>query len=581
MSDGRASPTRPRVLCGLATAAALLVPGTARAWSIGTQLDEDGCHESITAQALIAARTRFATAPELTPTRDEAALIADVLFKPAGELRGDIGGMSLLLGVRDNDVKDKDPLAALDVVTLQGDPATQEEHCMRAAEDDGAAGEARSMDVCRAFIKMRAMQALDGLDASGTVDPDRRIELAVYLGFAGRVVPRLPLFYVRMGQAMHALEDGFTHTYRTGDGLRVTTVLNWVEFVGNDFDPARDGPGHHPPLDHCHGGDPLVLRNYHNAIDAATALMEVALDPSLSRDQKAAGFDAVTAKYLTFEDHGCTLDNGWCDAPEEQVTDPSALGCDAGAGGGGASSWLVLVIGAAALVILRRRGAMLLAIGLVMTAQVARADDRKRTAATEHEVATTPIPPAVVAPPAAGQTEPGRDVPTPTVHEVLQVRKDKRLGPALGFTGAVGVSVDRAAGVGTLGVRYRLNETWLVGGDVAWNPWISSSPNRFTSGSLNIYGTLIRRYPMRFDRVNLRTSLHLGTSTLLFDVYGAPKYSTGPYFAVSLLGIDYDLGGSVRLVVDPAEIAVPMPEVGQLPLWYSQFRFMVGLQYGS
>ena len=49
----------------------------------------------------------------------------------------------------------------------------------------------------------------------------------------------------------------------------------------------------------------------------------------------------------------------------------------------------------------------------------------------------------------------------------------------------------------------------------------------------------IRRYPMAFDRVNLRSSLHLGTSTLLFDVYGAPRYSTGPYAAVSLLGIDY------------------------------------------
>lgn len=165
--------------------------------------------------------------------------------------------------------------------------------------------------------------------------------------------------------------------------------------------------------------------------------------------------------------------------------------------------------------------------------------------------------------------------------DVQAVRKDKQLGPALGFTLSAGVSVDRGAGVGTIGARYRLNERWLVGLDGGWNPWITSSPRRMTNGSLNIYATVIRRYPMKFDRVNLRTSLHLGTATLLFDVYGAPKYSTGPYFAVSLLGIDYDLGGSLRIVVDPAEIAIPVPEIGQLPLWYSQFRFMVGLQYGS
>jgi hypothetical protein len=95
------------------------------------------------------------------------------------------------------------------------------------------------------------------------------------------------------------------------------------------------------------------------------------------------------------------------------------------------------------------------------------------------------------------------------------------------------------------------------------------------------YATLIRRFPMQFDRVNLRTSLHLGVSTLLFDVYGAPLYSTGPYIAISPLGIDYDFGGAVRLVIDPVEFALPVPLLGQLPLYYEQVRFMIGLQIGS
>ncbi|HEX8113416.1 MAG TPA: hypothetical protein VF516_37055, partial [Kofleriaceae bacterium] len=68
---------------------------------------------------------------------------------------------------------------------------------------------------------------------------------------------------------------------------------------------------------------------------------------------------------------------------------------------------------------------------------------------------------------------------------------------------------------------------------------------------------------------------------LLFDVYGAPKYSTGPYGAISLLGLDYDLGQAVRIVFDPMEIALPVPLLGQLPLYYEQFRFVIGVQFGA
>jgi hypothetical protein len=82
---------------------------------------------------------------------------------------------------------------------------------------------------------------------------------------------------------------------------------------------------------------------------------------------------------------------------------------------------------------------------------------------------------------------------------------------------------------------------------------------------------------MKFDRVNLRTSLHLGASTLLFDVPGAPKWSVGPYGSFTPLGIDYDLGGSVRIVIDPVEIAVPVPFIGLIPLYYEQFRVLVGI----
>jgi hypothetical protein len=177
--------------------------------------------------------------------------------------------------------------------------------------------------------------------------------------------------------------------------------------------------------------------------------------------------------------------------------------------------------------------------------------------------------------------EPGRDVKTPTVAEVQAVRRDKKLGSKIGFALNLGGAIARPAAAGAIGLRYRIDERWIVGIDAAWNPWITTSPVKMTAGAFELYATGIRRFPMRFDRVNLRSSLHVGMSTLLFDVYGAPKHATGLYVAGCLLGLDYDLGNSLRLVVDPAEMAVAIPHLGDLPLWYEQFRFMIGLQYGA
>ena len=102
-----------------------------------------------------------------------------------------------------------------------------------------------------------------------------------------------------------------------------------------------------------------------------------------------------------------------------------------------------------------------------------------------------------------------------------------------------------------------MNERWLLGLDAEWNPWITTAPWAAKAGAASLYATVIHRYPMKLDRVNLRTTFSLGASTLLFDVYGAPKYDIGPFVGFSPLGIDYDLGNSVRLVFDPLGVEVP------------------------
>jgi uncharacterized protein (TIGR03382 family) len=546
---------------------------TADAWAIGSQLDNDGCHELITAEALRAVRATLDTAPALTPTRDEAAMIADVLFTPPDDLVKDLAGMTLLLGVRDNDLKGIDPLSSLELIQVHGDPDTQHEHCIRASTDDDIAGNEAALATCRAYIVQLATEALGGLDASGIVDPTIRAPFTLHVGIRGEIEPSLPLFYLRISAAMHALQDGFPHTYRTGDGMKVTVVLNSIDPVNGPYDEPRDGPPHRAELDRCWESDPILARNYELSIQASTELLYAALDPTLGRDAKIALFDSIAAKYHSF-DGACTFDNNWCDSPEAEVTN-SITGCDSsGPGGLGlALAVLVVVFG------VRRRRAFASASVLIVFALAtpARADDPPPTAAEDQP--GVPIPAADPDP--HDGTEPGRDAKTPTVKEVQEVRADKKLGSPWGITGSFGGAVARPSIVTSVGGRYRITEKWIVGIDAGWNPWVTTSPMAVKSGVLTVSGVATRRFPMRFDRVNLRTTLHLGVSTLLFDVYGAPKYSTGPYLAFSPLGIDYDLGHAVRIIWDPMEMALPMPLVGQIPLYYEQFRFLIGLQIGG
>jgi hypothetical protein len=145
----------------------MLLPAPAHAWAIGSQINEAGCHEPITADALRAVRARFDTAPPLTPSRDEDAMIAAVLFSPPADFVDDLAGMALLLGVRDNDLKGINPLSSLDLIQVHGNPETQDEHCIRSADDDGDGGNRAALAACRGFTVVGiAVVALHEEDAA-------------------------------------------------------------------------------------------------------------------------------------------------------------------------------------------------------------------------------------------------------------------------------------------------------------------------------------------------------------------------------------------------------------------------------
>src|SRR5512133_243535 len=239
---------RTRHLVALTGAAAaalvwlLAIPRATNAYTVSTILTE-GCHERLTTDALRAVRSDPLLAAPIAVTRDEQALIDDLEFTPPSDMK-DLGGVTLLVGARDNDVKGRASDDLTQMAWVHGNPNNQDEHCLRSEAQDEPGGSAAAVAACRAFIRGRILEALDGLDAGGVPDPSKRTSLPLHLALRGGVDASLPTYYVRMGQAIHAVEDSFTHTYRTADQLQITVALNWIDESNGTYKQSRDGPAH-------------------------------------------------------------------------------------------------------------------------------------------------------------------------------------------------------------------------------------------------------------------------------------------------------------------------------------------------
>jgi hypothetical protein len=578
-------------------AALLSFSGHASAFTIETSVTA-GCHEAITATALRAVRGAVPNAPPIAPDRDELALINDLPFTVDDDLR-DIGGASLLIGARDNDIKGFGVISVDQLSQLQSDPLTQREHCLRSSGEDESGGSEASLLDCRDYIRDRVLRAIDGLDAGGTPDPKQRASVALVLSVRGLVSASLPLFYFRMGQALHALEDGFTHSLRTTDGMRVTAALNYIDLANGQLDEQRDGPPHESQLDRCDDPDELRTRNHRLAIQASTEMLRAALDSSLDRGEKERAVDEVLTRYLSYEP-GCNFANGWCHAPETSLSG-SAWGCALVGTSGGAGS---LGPGAIALVLtlMRRAGkrarrvrtpALALAFAAVVVAAPSTALAQPAPAPPRSAAPTSPATPPtdltaaelkanakvdapVAPPPKEGETP--RVVARLVTKEEARAERTERDRSRFSLYIAASGAIDKPAIAGALAARLQLTEAWVIGLDAEFNPYYGIQSRSFRMGSFNGYATLIRRYPMRFETVNLRTSAHLGTSVLLMDLYGAPRGSTGIFLGVSPLGVEWKISRALYIVVDPINLAVAAPQLAATPFVYQQYRSTIGIE---
>ena len=301
----------------------------------------------------------------------------------------------------------------------------------------------------------------------------------------------------------------------------------------------------------------------------------VTLDAAATPAEKLARADALMAQYLTLEP-GCSFDNRWCDAPEAELAVVGRLRLRRrgrrvdGAPVRGAAIVFVLVFMIAA----AARSWRSVVFVLACCARSHSRWPRQRIAFAEP-----PTPPqAAPAATAPAVTEPGRDTPS-DAQAIEQTRRAP--GPRFGAQLTVAGAIDRAGVAATLGLRFRLTEKWVFGLDGEINPFLGLKDATARPGAFNLYASVVRRYPMTWERVNLRTTVQAGLSTLLFDLYGAPAGSVGPYVGLSILGLDVDLGHALRLVFDPALVTMPVPHVTGQPFYYLQYRVSVALSFGG
>lgn len=534
-----------RFLRVAALAAALVcVASPVRAFSLESAIT-DGCHERISLDALRAIRLAGPNAPAIAEDR---ALVADVPFSLPVEMR-ELAAATLLIGNRDNDLKGRGAGEVDQLTLVHGDPRFQREHCLRAREDDEPDGTARAIEACTGFIREKVADALEGLGAEGRPDPAQKAHVSVQLELRGQVDVELPRYWLRIGQAMHALQDGFSHTFRTPDRRRVRSALNWIEYVDREEVEARDGPIHRGELDQCVDVDELRQQNLAAATEASRLLLEVTLDPARDRAAKLAAVDELLATYFGVE-QGCIEANGWCGSPERDYAVSASCGCDA--------------IGA------RARSAAWIAAGLVVLAALAR---RRRWTAALFAVLLFTRTASAQEP----EPEPAPTVPTP--QEVADEHKEReRKLKRWGIYAAGSGSITNPGLSGQLGGRFRLSERWTVGLDGEINGWYGVHTKAFRTGAFNGYLTAILRFPLRFASVNLRTTAQAGTSVMLIDLYGAPRGSVGFFLGLVPLGLEYKVASHLYLVLDALGVALPVPSLKGAPFAYPQYRTAFGVE---
>jgi hypothetical protein len=528
---------------------ATLYAASAGAWQIEDPIHQP-CHERISQAALT--RSGYVRTP--SPLKGNDARLRDHLEFDASRYDANIYALSLVLGVRNADTHGGADFSFGNNANAANADDDQRAHCLRSKSQDGPQGDTAAIADCQATIEALYWQAIGTLDADGQVSPDTRTDATVATEFQGSVSYPLSGFYYFAGRAIHAVQDSFTHSFRSPDGHRIRHVFNWSEQVSCTLDEGRDGHGHETVLDDCKEGDPSEAERFELATQASAELLSALGEPG-SHAERAERIAAFLESWMSYEPD-CTLQNHYCESPvydwlkhsnrsDQDICD-GPLSCQSSVPSRGPlapSSGLLLVTSTLALTALglrrRRFAAALLGGALLLSSAPARAD--------EAESADPPLPRAA------------RKVGGPRLEARASLSVDN---PAYAF-GLAGLYGFKRADVGVF---------------AELNPWYSIERRRMSLGATN-FGVLGHYlHPLRRDLV-LRFGLGVGLSMLNADMLGVNAGNLGVFLNVRAMGLIWEFADGVALTVDPLDIALPAPGLTGWPILFTQHRTSLGLQF--
>ncbi len=556
----------PWAVVASALSVATFVSTPARAWQIQDPIHKS-CHERISHAALRA--VGYASPPP--PLTGDDARLPEALEIPTEAYDPNIYALSLVLGVRYPDTHGVPDFSFHRLAAGANEPSDQSAHCLRRAEDDGPEGDVRAIAACRATIESLYWRAVASLGDDGRVSPAVRTSGRFNTAFQGPVDYPVSEVYWFAGQAMHALEDSFTHTFRVADHTRVVHVMNWVDQVRCSIDEPRDGHGHEKVMDDCEDGDPSMNARFTAATTAATELLAAITTPG-TRTERSVRLGAVLDRWLTLQP-GCVYENGYCNHPEFEWLATSSRSdshmCD-GLFGCDAAPRVAPPIAPVAARISLREG---LAMSIVLVALALVRRRLRRVVASGAALAFV----ALSDPPVARADEPA----PPLTPDALHASAPPLVSPAAsgrGFhaEGRASLSVDNPAYALGLAGLYGFSRA-DVGAFIELNPWYSVERGRMSMGATNLGALAHYIHPLRPD-LRLRFGAGLGFSVLNADMLGADGGKVGVYANVRLLGLVWQIADRAALTVDPFDLALPAPALTGWPVLYTQHRVSVGLQ---
>jgi hypothetical protein len=212
---------------------------------------------------------------------------------------------SFLVGVRFPDIEGLEFIELGDLREVHLSTIDQESHFLRARSDDDELGNSLALSAGRTTVLRLIDESKRLYDASPTTR-----EVETWVDGYGRIrVPVIPAAFT-LGRAFHALQDSFTHTYRTDDLRRVLVVQTYSDAFRADYDEARDGPKHSDFLDDC--SQSAVSMVERAATEASSQLAKATQRYWRTGDR--GDVEAVLDRWLE-ERRGCLVETQYCGSP--------------------------------------------------------------------------------------------------------------------------------------------------------------------------------------------------------------------------------------------------------------------------